>query len=96
VSYDLIKDVIFELERDSVSYRFGIAIFQKSSYLKKYCKSFCQNKILDWAKEEFKRYKLKEHNPFQAIYLASLLHNLIVGESVQSYHKQNINGLSKT
>lgn len=94
--YETIRDVILELERDSVSYRFGIAVFQKASYLKKYSKTLYQDKILDWAKDGFKRYKLKEHSPFQAMYLASLMHNLIVGESVQSFHKKNINGLSKT
>ena len=60
--YDLIKESCMVVERNSVAYRFGIAILQKMSYVQLYAKAMINDKILDWAKEEFMRYRSGEHN----------------------------------
>jgi hypothetical protein len=90
-AFTLLQSAVFDNERDSVSYRFGIAIFQKISFVQPHAVTLYKSKALDWAKEELRRFKLDEHNHFQAHYLCSLIYNLITGEKLQTLHISNPN-----
>lgn len=93
--YDLVKDSIFDNERDSVAYRFGIAIFQKTSYVQNFVKQMYNNRIQDWAKDELKRYKPEEQSVFQPIYLSSQIYNMVSASGLQEIHRDNANGVAK-